>query len=64
MLDLSQERTEANPCYHDVSHIIRFSYIFLDKNISVTSSDIVLPSLALFIFVMLYIFFVVFVLTC
>ena len=54
---------EANPCYHDVSHIIRFAYIFQLKIIPVTSSDIVIPSLALFGFVLPYTF-IRFVLTC
>ena len=58
MLDLSQERTEANPWYHDAPHLMRFSYICLDFKIrQVTSLDILIPGLAIFIFVMLYYLF-------
>ena len=37
MLDLLQEITEANPCFHDASHLMRFPYIFL------TSHSVVQP---------------------
>ena len=32
MLDLSQERMEANFCYNDAGFLIRFSYMLLDYN--------------------------------
>ena len=57
MLDISQEIMEANPCYHDAQHLIRFSYIFQIKIRPVTSSYIVIPILALFGFVLLYYYF-------
>ena len=57
MLDLLQETTEANPCYPDASHQIRFSYIVSDQRIPLTSLDIVLPSLVQFGFMLLYYYF-------
>ena len=32
MLHLQQERMEANPCYHYMSPLMRFSYIILESN--------------------------------
>ena len=56
MLDILQEGMEDNPFCRDVPHLMRFSYIFLDYNKKITSSDIVVPSLEPFGFVVLYVF--------